>query len=99
MADNSLTRLPLAGQLGVSVFLAALICGLFYYFWYSEALDKQRQKETRLADLQNQHGILERDVRIIDLRLPDQVVLRRAHPAVPEDQDAPAGDKPKDKAT
>ena len=37
--------------------------------------------------------------RIIDLRLPDQVVLRRAHPAVPEDEDAPAGDKPKDKAT
>ena len=32
-------------------------------------------------------------------RLPDQVVVRRAHPAVPEDQDAPAGDKPKDKAT
>jgi hypothetical protein len=27
------------------------------------------------------------------------VVVRRAHPAVPEDQDAPAGDKPKDKAT
>jgi hypothetical protein len=27
------------------------------------------------------------------------VVLRRAHPAVPDDQDAPAGDKPKDKAT
>ena len=54
---------------------------------------------SRLADLQDQHGILERDVRIIDLRLPDQVVVRRAHPAQPEDQDAPAGDKPKDKAT
>ncbi|HJT15472.1 MAG TPA: cell division protein FtsQ/DivIB [Dongiaceae bacterium] len=54
---------------------------------------------SRLAELQNQHGILERDVRIIDLRLPDQVVVRRAHPAQPEDQDAPAGDKPKDKAT
>jgi cell division protein FtsQ len=52
---------------------------------------------SRLADLQSQHGILEKDVRIIDLRLPDQVVLRRAHPAQPED--APAGDKPKDKAT
>ncbi|HKP26946.1 MAG TPA: cell division protein FtsQ/DivIB, partial [Dongiaceae bacterium] len=54
---------------------------------------------SRLADLQSQHGILEKDVRIIDLRLPDQVVLRRAHPAIPEDQDAPAGGKPKDKAT
>ena len=54
---------------------------------------------SRLADLQSQHGILEKDVRIIDLRLPDQVVLRRAHPAQSEDEDAPAGDKPKDKAT
>ena len=54
---------------------------------------------SRLADLQSQHGILEKDVRIIDLRLPDQVVVRRAHPAQPEDEDAPAGDKPKDKAT
>lgn len=54
---------------------------------------------SQLADLQSQHGILERDVRIIDLRLPDQVVVRRAHPVQPEDQDAPAGDKPKDKAT
>jgi cell division protein FtsQ len=54
---------------------------------------------SRLADLQSRHGILERDVRIIDLRLPDQVVVRRAHPAAPEDQETPAGDTPKDKAT
>jgi type IV pilus assembly protein PilO len=59
MADNPLTRLPLAGQLGVSALIAALICGGFYYFWYSEALDKQRQKETRLADLQKQIRALE----------------------------------------
>jgi cell division protein FtsQ len=54
---------------------------------------------SRLADLQKQHGLLEKDVRIIDLRLPDQVVLRRAHPAAPSSSDAPAGDKPKDKET
>lgn len=54
---------------------------------------------SRLADLQSQHGILEKDVRVIDLRLPDQIVVRRARAAQPEDQDAPAGDKPKDKAT
>jgi cell division protein FtsQ len=54
---------------------------------------------SRLAALQRRHSILEKDVRIIDLRLPDQLVVRRAHPAQPEDQDAPAGDKPKDKAT
>ena len=45
MADNSLTRLSLTGQLGVSVFLAALICGLFYYFWYSDALEQEKHEE------------------------------------------------------
>ena len=54
---------------------------------------------SRLADLQNQYGLLEKDVRIIDLRLSDQVVLRRAHPAEPENSDTKAGDKAKDKAT
>jgi cell division protein FtsQ len=64
-------------------------------------LPEENPKEawSRLAQLQSQHGLLERDVRIIDLRLPDQVVVRRAHPAVPGESDAPAGDKPKDKAT
>ena len=61
--------------------------------------DNPKEAWSRLAQLQSQHGLLERDVRIIDLRLPDQVVLRRAHPAAPEQSDAPAGDKPKDKAT
>jgi cell division protein FtsQ len=54
---------------------------------------------SRLADLQNQYGLLEKDVRIIDLRLPDQVVLRQAHPPASDDSKAPAGGKPKDKAT
>ena len=59
MADNPLTKLPLAGQLGVSAVIAALICGGFYCFWYSDALEQQRQKETRLADLQKQIRALE----------------------------------------
>ncbi|HEY1384673.1 MAG TPA: cell division protein FtsQ/DivIB [Dongiaceae bacterium] len=54
---------------------------------------------SRLADLQRQYRLLEKDVRIIDLRLPDQVVVRQAHPAAPDDSNAPAGDKPKDKET
>jgi cell division protein FtsQ len=54
---------------------------------------------SRLADLQKQYALLEKDVRIIDLRLPDQVVLRRAHPTPPDESNAPAGGKPKDKAT
>jgi type IV pilus assembly protein PilO len=59
MADNPLTKLPLAGQLGVSAVIAALICGGFYYFWYSEALEQQRVKEARLATLQQDIRALE----------------------------------------
>ena len=44
--------------------------------------------------------MLEKDVRIIDLRLPDQVVLRQAHPAGPRRPKTPRrGGKPKDKET
>jgi type IV pilus assembly protein PilO len=59
MAENPLTKLPLAGQLGVALVVAALICGGFYYFWYSDALDQQKAKEARLADLQKQIRALE----------------------------------------
>ena len=59
MADNPLSRLPLAGQLGVSALVAALICGGFYYFWYSGKLEEQKQKEARLTTLQNQIRELE----------------------------------------
>jgi type IV pilus assembly protein PilO len=59
MADNPLTKLPLAGQLGVSAVVAALLCGGFYYFWYSDALEKQKTQEARLAELQTQIRALE----------------------------------------
>jgi type IV pilus assembly protein PilO len=59
MAENQLTKLPLAGQLAVSLVVAALICGGFYYFWYSDALEQQKTKEARLADLQKQIRALE----------------------------------------
>jgi len=59
MADNPLSRLPLAGQLGVSAVIAALLCGGFYYFWYSEALETQKRQEARLAELQKQIRALE----------------------------------------
>jgi cell division protein FtsQ len=54
---------------------------------------------SQLADLQKQYGLLDKDVRIIDLRLPGQVVVRQAHPDSPDDSSAPAGGKPKEKAT
>jgi hypothetical protein len=43
--------------------------------------------------------VLDRDVSVIDLRLPDQIVLRQAHPPAAEDGATPAAGKPKDKAT
>ena len=59
MAENPLTKLPLAGQLGVAAVVAALICGGFYYFWYSDALAQQKTKEARLAELQKDIRALE----------------------------------------
>lgn len=52
-----------------------------------------------LAQLQRQYGVLDKDVSVIDLRLPDQIVLRQAHPPAAEDGATPAAGKPKDKAT
>jgi type IV pilus assembly protein PilO len=59
MADNPLSRLPLAGQLGVSVALAAVICGGFYWFWYSEALETEKKQQAKLSALQQQIRALE----------------------------------------
>ncbi len=59
MADNPLAKLPLVGQLGVAVVLAALICGGFYFLWYQDALKQQETKEKELADLQQQIRALE----------------------------------------
>ena len=59
MAENPLTKLPLAAQLGVSAVIAALLCVGFYYFWYSGALELQTQQEAKLAELQTQIRALE----------------------------------------
>mgnify|MGYP001822764898 CR=1 FL=1 len=59
MADNALTKLPLAGQLGVAALVAAIICGGFYWFYYSDALEQQKTKEDQLAKLQQEIRALE----------------------------------------
>src|SRR5512143_278974 len=59
MADNPLSRLPLAGQLGVSVLIAVLLCGGFYYFWYADALETEKKQQAKLAELQRQIRALE----------------------------------------
>jgi type IV pilus assembly protein PilO len=57
MADTNLTKLPLAGQLGISCLLAALIGGAFWYFWWSPKTEEETQKRGRLealrADIRN----------------------------------------------
>ena len=87
MAENPLTKLPLAGQLGVSLLVALLIGGGFYWFWYADKRAEQTQKETRLADLQKQIRALEatanklpefqREVQALEARLE---VLKRILP-------------------
>jgi type IV pilus assembly protein PilO len=52
MADNSLTKLPLAGQLGVSLLLAIIMGVAFYYFWYSDKLEEEKAKRAKLEQLQ-----------------------------------------------
>ena len=59
MAENPLTKLPLAAQLGVSAVIAFLLCGGFYYFWYSGAVETQKKQEAKLAELQKQIRALE----------------------------------------
>jgi len=87
MAENPLTKLPLAGQLGVSLLIALLIGGGFYWFWYADKRAEQTTKETRLADLQKQIRALEatanklpefqREVQALEARLE---VLKRILP-------------------
>jgi len=56
----------------------------------------------RLAELQQEHALLDRPLQVIDLRLPDRMVLRPApdpktadpHPADPHIPDAHLADKP-----
>lgn len=53
----------------------------------------------RFAELQRSQGVLEKDVTVIDLRLPDQIVLRQAHPKLMQDEDGKVMVKPEDKET
>ena len=47
MADNALTKLSLNGQIGASLAAAALVGGLFYYFYYADAVQEREDKTVR----------------------------------------------------
>lgn len=59
MADNALTRMSLAGQMGVSLFLALLIGLLFWWQYLSPAMEEEKQKTARLENLQREIRALE----------------------------------------
>jgi len=50
-AENPLTKLPLAGQLGVAAGLAAVILGLFWWQYWDPKSVEQAQKTQRLEEL------------------------------------------------
>ena len=59
MADNPLTKLPLLGQLGISVVLGALIFGIFWWQVYSPMVEEETQKTAELTALQSDIRSLE----------------------------------------
>jgi type IV pilus assembly protein PilO len=93
MAENSYTRLSLLGQLGVAGLLAALICGGFWYFWYSPMLEEEAQKQAQLETLQREIRVLEvtanklqefqREVQLLEAQLE---TLKRV---LPPDKETP----------
>lgn len=77
MADNALTRLPLAGQLGISAAAAAIIGGIFYWQLWGPMVEEHTQKSASLAKLQDEIRKLE----ITANKLPEfqrEVVLLEA---------------------
>jgi type IV pilus assembly protein PilO len=59
MADNALTKLPLTGQLGLSIVIAAIIGGIFWYTWWSPKAAEEEQKTRQLAALNDEIRALE----------------------------------------
>jgi type IV pilus assembly protein PilO len=94
MAENQLTKLPLVGQLGVSLLMAALIGGGFYYLWYSDALEKEKTKQGELEALKKDIRALEvtanklqefqREVQLLEAKLE---TLKRILPPEKETPD------------
>jgi type IV pilus assembly protein PilO len=59
MADNPLSKLPLAGQVGVALVISALLGGAFWWFYWSPAVAEQQQKTSQLETLRKEIQALE----------------------------------------
>ena len=97
MADSpvdQLTKLPLAGQLGVAAGLAAVIVGVFWYFSWTPQTEIEEQKTNQLTTLQTEVRKLEAtkaqlpkfkaEVEVLEARLKEQ---SRVLPATKETPD------------
>ena len=86
MADNAYTKLSLGGQLGVSAALAVLVGGLFWYFYWTDAVTERDDKTTKLEALNKEIRALEvtaqklgefqREVALLEKKLGDLVNRR-----------------------
>jgi type IV pilus assembly protein PilO len=59
MADNFFTKLTLAGQLGLSALVAAVILGLFWWQYWSPAQEEYKTKSVQLEALRTEIRALE----------------------------------------
>jgi type IV pilus assembly protein PilO len=94
MAEGSAGRMSVTGQLFVSIGLAVVILGLFWYFKWNPMVTEERQKTKKLTDLQNEIRQLEvtasklqefqREVALLEQRLE---TLKRVLPAQKETDD------------
>ncbi len=59
MADNALTKLPIAGQVGVALLISALVGGLFWYLSYAPMQEEADAKTKQLQALRQDVKALE----------------------------------------
>jgi type IV pilus assembly protein PilO len=59
MADSALSRMSLGGQLGLSALVAGIICGVFWWRYWSPAVEEEKTKTTQLENLRREIRALE----------------------------------------
>jgi type IV pilus assembly protein PilO len=59
MADNAYTKLPLGGQLGVSLAVAVVLGGAFWYFYWTDTAKERDEKTVKLESLNKEIRALE----------------------------------------
>src|SRR5918994_210610 len=94
MADNALTKMSVAGQIGVGATIAALVLGAFWYVYWDDASTERDQKEARVVALTEQIRALEvtanrlqefqREVQLLEAKLE---TLKRILPPAKETPD------------